>query len=130
LPQPPPAHYSARLSKDGEWSGAEGRVALVRADGADGLPESWLDDELALRFRGGGERFQPRGRDHHHTLKHLFQENGIVPWMRARVPLVYRGAALVAVGDLWVTADVDAAPASEPRWRIEWSHDAPVRAPG
>jgi tRNA(Ile)-lysidine synthase len=130
-PAPPasPPDFAARLSPLQSWTGPEGRVALVRSDGPDGLPESWLDEHLTLRFRAGGERFRPRGRRHHHTLKHLFQETGIVPWMRARVPLVYRGAALVAIGDLWVTADVDAAPASEARWRVEWRHDSPVRAP-
>lgn len=129
LPQPSPIDYTAQLARNGGWSGPEGRVALVRTHGPDGLPESWLDEDLTLRFRSGGERFRPRGRRHRHTLRHLFQENGIVPWMRARVPLVYRGEALVAVGDLWVTADADTAPASEPRWRVEWSHDSVVRAP-
>ena len=57
---------------------------------ADGLPESWLAEGLTLRFRAGGERFRPRGRPHH-SLKHLFQESGVVPWMRGRVPLLYRG---------------------------------------
>ena len=82
---------------------------------------------MTLRFRGGGERFRPRGREHHHSLKHLFQESGVVPWMRDRVPLLYRGDELAAIGDLWISADVDAAPASEPRWRVQWT-EHPRRA--
>ena len=93
------------------------------------MPESWLAAGLTLRFRAGGERLRPRGRQHHHTLKDLFQEDGIVPWMRARVPLLYRGEALVAVGDLWVSADDDVAPASEPRWCVQWTEHPPVREP-
>jgi len=33
------------------------------------------------------------------------QEWGIVPWMRGRIPLLYAGEALVAVGDLWLAAE-------------------------
>jgi tRNA(Ile)-lysidine synthase len=59
----------------------------------------------------------------------LFQESGVVPWMRSRIPLLFRGEALAAIGDLWISADVDAAPASEPRWRVQWTHHPAVRAP-
>ena len=52
-----------------------------------------------------------------------------MPWMRDRVPLLYRGDELAAIGDLWVSADADAAPASEPRWRVQWTEHPPVRAP-
>ena len=74
------------------------------------------------------ERFRPRGRPHH-SLKHLFQENGVVPWMRGRVPLLYRADSLAAIGDLWISADVDAAPADEPRWRVQWTEHPAVHAP-
>ncbi len=130
LAPPSPPELEASVAIGAGWSGSEGRVAVVRARGADGLPESWLTRGLTLRFRGGGERFKPRGRGHHHTLKHLFQEASVVPWMRARVPLLYRDAELVAVGDLWVSSAVDAVPESEPRWRVEWTPTSPVLAPG
>lgn len=130
LPPPSPPDYAGRLAIGASWSGSEGRVAVVRARGADGLPESWLARGLTVRFRGGGERFKPHGRGHHHTLKHLFQEAGVVPWMRARVPLLYHDAELVAVGDLWVSSAVESAPASEPRWCVEWTPGSPVLAPG
>jgi tRNA(Ile)-lysidine synthase len=130
LRPPSPPDYEAPVAIGAAWSGSEGQVAVVRARGADGLPESWLTRGLTLRFRGGGERFKPHGRGHHHTLKHLFQEAGVVPWMRARVPLLYRDAELVAVGDLWVSSAVDAVPESEPRWRVEWTPASPVLAPG
>lgn len=130
LPPPSPPDYEAPVVIGAAWSGSEGQVAVVRARGADGLPESWLARGLTLRFRGGGERFKPHGRGHHHTLKHLFQEAGVVPWMRARVPLLYRDAELVAVGSLWISSAVDAVPESEPRWRVEWTPASPVLAPG
>jgi tRNA(Ile)-lysidine synthase len=129
LPAASPPGYAARIAAGESWVGPEGRIALVPARDGDGLPQSWLERGLTLKFRGGGERFRPRGRDHHHSLKHLFQESGVVPWMRDRVPLLYRGDELAAIGDLWVSADVDLAPASEPRWRVQWTDHPAVRAP-
>jgi tRNA(Ile)-lysidine synthase len=126
LPPGSPLDYSANVSAAG-WTGPEGRLELVPS--VQGLPASWLEAGLTLRFRAGGERLRPRGRQHHHTLKDLFQEDGIVPWMRARVPLLYRGDALVAVGDLWVSDEDDVVPENEPRWRVQWTEHPPVRAP-
>jgi tRNA(Ile)-lysidine synthase len=129
LPPASPRGYAAQLTLGESWVGPEGRLTLVPAGGGDGLPQSWIEQGLTLKFRGGGERFRPHGRDHHHSLKHLFQESGVVPWMRDRVPLLFRGDALAAIGDLWISADVDAAPESEPRWRVQWADHPAVRAP-
>jgi tRNA(Ile)-lysidine synthase len=130
-PLPPPSAAGARgaVAVGAPWAGAEGRVELVPAHDGRGLPQSWLVHGLALRFRSGGERFRPQGRDHHHSLKDLYQERGIVPWMRDRVPLLYRGDELVAIGDLSVSADADEAPASEPRWRVQWTAHPALHAP-
>lgn len=127
LPASPPG-YAATLGLGAAWTGPEGRVELVPAQDAEGLPQSWAEAGFTLRFRAGGERFRPRGRAHRRSLKQLFQEAGVVPWMRERVPLLYRGGELVAVGDLWVCASVDEAPAGEPRWRVRWSEHPAVRA--
>jgi tRNA(Ile)-lysidine synthase len=131
VPLPPGSRpdYAARIGGVGAWTGPEGRIEWAPAHGADGLPESWLAEGLTLRFRAGGERFQPRGRPHHHSLKDLFQESGVVPWMRERVPLLYRGTTLVAIGDLMVSADVDGVSAHEPRFRVLWTQHPPLRAP-
>jgi len=129
LPPASPPGYEARLRSGEAWIGPEGRLELEPARHGAGLPQSWVDEGLTLRFRGGGERFRPRGRDHHHSLKHLFQEEGVVPWMRDRVPMIFRADELAAIGDLWISADVDAAPATEPRWCVKWTEHPPVRAP-
>jgi tRNA(Ile)-lysidine synthase len=129
LPPSSPPDYETQVGLADRWVGPEGRVEWAAAHDENGLPESWLAAGLTLRFRTGGERFKPRGRQHHHSLKDLFQESGVVPWMRERVPLLYRGAALVAIGDLWISADVDSAPAQEPRWRVCWTQHPPLRAP-
>jgi len=42
------------------------------------------------------------GRNAHHDLKHLFQEAGVPPWMRDRIPLIYRDEQLIAVAGYWI----------------------------
>ena len=51
---------------------------------------------ITVRFRQGGERFKIEGRTGTHELKKIFQENGIPPWQRDRVPLIYQDNELVA----------------------------------
>ncbi|MEO5574551.1 MAG: tRNA lysidine(34) synthetase TilS [Gammaproteobacteria bacterium] len=57
---------------------------------------------ITVRFRQGGEHCRPADRGHTHELRKLFQEAGIPPWQRQRMPLIYVGDDLAAVGDLWV----------------------------
>ncbi len=52
---------------------------------------------VTVRFRRGGERCHPQGRQGSHPLKKLMQEWGIPPWLRNRVPLIYWNEQLVAV---------------------------------
>lgn len=58
--------------------------------------------DLDIRYRTGGERCRPAGRNHSQTLKKLLQEYRLEPWLRDAVPLVYSEGDLVAVGDLWI----------------------------
>jgi tRNA(Ile)-lysidine synthase len=60
---------------------------------------------LEVRLRGGGERFRVAAGRPRRTLKNLFQEAGIAPWERERLPMVYCGEALVWVPGLGVSAD-------------------------
>jgi tRNA(Ile)-lysidine synthase len=61
--------------------------------------------QVEIRFRRGGERCKPAGRSHSNSLKKLFLEYELVPWLRDRVPLFYVDEQLIAVGDLWVCED-------------------------
>jgi len=58
---------------------------------------------LLVRFRRGGESLKPVGNLHTRELRLLFQETGITPWQRGRIPLVYHDKTLLAVGDLWLS---------------------------
>lgn len=76
--------------------------------------------DLRIGWRCGGERLRVAGRKHSSPLKKLLQEAGVVPWMRDRIPLIYRNDDLVAVGDLWVCADAayqGVGEAARIRWR-------------
>jgi tRNA(Ile)-lysidine synthase len=52
---------------------------------------------VTVRLRRGGERIRLDHRRPSRTLKNLFQENGVPPWRRDRLPLLYCGESLVAV---------------------------------
>jgi tRNA(Ile)-lysidine synthase len=56
---------------------------------------------VTVRFRTGGERCAPLGRGHSHELKKLFQEAGVPPWERERVPLLYVDGVLAQVVGYW-----------------------------
>jgi tRNA(Ile)-lysidine synthase len=78
------------------------------------------DKDYRVCLRQGGERCRPHNRAHSQTLKKLLQEYQLEPWLRDRVPLIYAGDQLAAVGDLWVCRDfhTDQAPA----WQVVWSY--------
>jgi tRNA(Ile)-lysidine synthase len=73
-----------------------------------------------VRNRRGGERCRPLGRAHSQTLKKLLQEYAVPPWLRDRLPLIYCGDELAAVGDIWICEGFETA-AGAAGWRIEWN---------
>lgn len=62
------------------------------------------DNRVHVRLRSGGELLLLEGRKHHHALKKLLQAEGVPPWLRKRLPLLFSGNALAAVADRWVCA--------------------------
>jgi tRNA(Ile)-lysidine synthase len=87
----------------------------VRGKGIDAGGKS-----LRVRLRAGGERLQPDARRPRRTLKNLFQEAGVPPWERDRLPLIACGADLVWVPGLGVDARYQAAKNARgvlPEWR-------------
>ena len=97
-----------------------GELSAVRVDGAGVALRHLPAGPLRVRFRRGGEALRPAGRREHHSLKHLFQEAGVPPWERPRVPLIYRDDALLAVAGYWVCAEFQAR-SNEPGMRFTWS---------
>jgi tRNA(Ile)-lysidine synthase len=75
---------------------------------------------LRVRLRSGGERLQPDPRRPRRTLKNLFQEAGVPPWQRDRLPLLFHGDDLVWVPGLGIDARFQAGvgqPGVVPQWR-------------
>lgn len=63
------------------------------------LPD--VDQDVTIRFRGQG-KCQPAGRHGSRSIKKLYQEYQIAPWLRDRVPLIYYGEELVCAVGLWI----------------------------
>lgn len=61
-------------------------------------------EELNISFRQGGEQAKPAGRKTR-SLKKLFQDYAVAPWLRNRVPLIYVDSELIAVADFFICED-------------------------
>lgn len=94
------------------------RLLPVTPGEGPGLDSRIVANGLHLRFRAGGERIRPFGRRESRPLKKLLQEQGVVPWMRQYVPLLYAGEKLAAVADLWIAAEC----AQETGFRVYWEN--------
>lgn len=79
-----------------------GRLWL-EADTGQGIPPALLQGRRCeLQLRRGGEKLQPAGRGSgHHCLKKLYQEAGVAPWLRQRLPLLFVDGVLAQVPGLW-----------------------------
>jgi len=64
------------------------RLGSIVITGGEGL-------QLGIGYRRGGEKIQLNGS--RHSLKNLFQQNRVPPWLRPYVPLIYHNNKLVAV---------------------------------
>lgn len=96
-----------------------GVLAATKTGGA-GIREDLLAGRnIIVRFRQGGESIRPSGRRENHVLKKLFQERGIPPWERSRVPLIYLDGKLIAVADYWIDSSV-AARDEQVGWALAW----------
>ncbi len=62
-----------------------------------------------VRFRHGGERLKLKGATYSKDLRTVFQEAGIAPWERGRIPLVFSSpdetGTLLAIGDHWLSEE-------------------------
>jgi tRNA(Ile)-lysidine synthase len=79
-----------------------GHLQFCRVQGQGVRLAALTGASLTIRFRRGGERFQPAKRQHSQALKKLLQEAGIPPWERDRLPLLYVNEVLAAVARLGV----------------------------
>jgi tRNA(Ile)-lysidine synthase len=89
-----------------------------------GLDFRRMPEFLTVRRRGGGETLRPNACAKTQTVQHLCQAQGVLPWMRDALPLVFADESLIAVADLWQEASRCAA-AGTPGFTIRWEN-API----
>ena len=102
---PMPAHDATRVIAWDPGSLLElphGALAAASARGRGLSVDRCARARVEVRFRHGGERFQPAGRRHCAALKKLLQTSAVPPWLRDRIPLVYVDGELAAVAGMWV----------------------------
>jgi len=97
--------------------GSLGQLQLL-PDAVPGIRADVVSKGLTVRFRTGGEEIRPIGHPCTHKLKKLLQQKAVVPWMRDKIPLLWSESQLVAVGDLWIAAEV----ADKQGLGVEWRH--------
>lgn len=80
----------------------DGRAPLALPDGyclvleGEGSPAApWR-----VRYRAGGERLRPAPGRPSRDLRTWLQEQGVPPWVRERLPLVFAGEELIGVGGM------------------------------
>lgn len=96
-----------------------GSIALIAGIGC-GFSALRHPGPFDLRVRQGGERLLPAGQRVEKSVTRLLREADIAPWLRDRVPLVYSGELLLAVGNLWIAAQA-AATTGEPGLTVRWT---------
>ena len=91
-----------------QWSSLPdglGELGLFECSAASshhGLIRPTMKDKPVVRFDPTGLSAHPVGRQGKRKLKKLFQEYEIPSWQRRRIPLIFYGETLVAVGDLFI----------------------------
>ena len=126
-----PADWREQTLEASEWRTelpltlADGSVLSATPTNGPGL-KLMPGEQLRVKFRSGGERCRPAGRAASNSLKKLLQECQLEPWLRDRVPLIYKhsveageGEQLIAVGDLWVCHSFTAV-SGDHAYRLRW----------
>ena len=86
-----------------------------------GIAADALPGVVIVRARDGGETLRPARSAKTQTVQHLCQSQGVLPWMRDALPLVFAGDELIAVADLWLESRWCAAP-DAPGLKVAWNN--------
>ncbi len=75
--------------------------------------------EVIVRFGTSGGRVRIVGRVHSRSIKKLWRELGVPPWMRERTPLIYYDQTLIAALGVFVCEEWQSK-GQEDSWRVYW----------
>ena len=123
ITEPIPRDWNWRTELVLGWGAGLGTLRLRPRAG--GLDAAQLPAVLQVRPRVGGEALKPALGSATREVRHLFQQHGIVPWMRATIPYLYTGKSLLAVADLWTDARYRVA-AGAPGLALVWDEAPPL----
>jgi len=92
------------VKKTSDWSLGQqvivpgyGVLELRPSKGA-GIKSGYLSGhDVEIKFRQGGEKCKPDGRDKTQTLKKIFQEINLPPWLRHTTPIIFIDEEIAAV---------------------------------
>ena len=101
------------------WAGGQVSFALTVGKGVS--VASIAHQSCTLRRRAGGERLRMRADGLERTLKNLFQEAGVPPWLRDDLPLLWVGEQLAWVAGLGVGVEFRCPPGEAgvvPVWSV------------
>lgn len=96
-----------------DWPALNGRLKFERTISTGISLAKLRQTPVTLRLRSGKETLRPFPNGPARTLKNLFQEHGVPPWQRDRLPLLYCGNDLVCVVGVEVAAAYQAIPEEE-----------------
>lgn len=94
-----------------------GRLEAKQVTGKGIKTVALVDNIIDVRFRHGGEEIQPVDKKETHKLKKMYQQAGIPPWKRDRIPLLYINDELASVAGYWIDQKYHACD-NEPGWVI------------
>lgn len=101
-----------------------GRLHVAR-DAGGGIGATRLAaTPLQVRAAPAGARLRPHPAAHSRSLKNLFQERGVPPWLRAGMPAVFDAQGLLYVAGLGMNCAAPALPAPD-AMRLRWQPDDP-----
>jgi tRNA(Ile)-lysidine synthase len=103
-----------------------GRFCFERCEG-EGIAARYLENPagLSVRLRRGGEKIRPDAGRPRRELKKLLQEQGVAPWQRERLPLLFCGETLAFAPGIGIESALRAQP-GEAGLRVRWeAHPEP-----
>ncbi|AHG19192.1 tRNA(Ile)-lysidine ligase [Chania multitudinisentens RB-25] len=96
----------------------DGLGTLIAGEGDNLVRVPQAHERVSVRFAAKG-RVRILGRTGSRHIKKLWQELGVPPWQRERIPLIYYDEQLIAALDVFVT-EAGQVPVEERPWPLRW----------
>lgn len=111
-------HYVWKINQPFQLS--EESLVASSSKGQGILKECIENQTVEIRYRQGGEKIRPENQSMTKSVKQLFQEKGVLPWHRDRIPLIYIDDQLALIPGICVDEKF-CAKENEAAWDIRWS---------